>query len=107
MESWVDIQELGVTDAEERIIEDGVWALDQDVEVFYAHPQNKQETLDFINKHPEFAIASAYETFTVLLLSKKPTKRVPIINDTGFNYGSTNVISCENCNRVLILAQND
>jgi hypothetical protein len=64
--------------------------------------------LDFIVKHPDFVIASAYGTNYTILLATRPslceytTERLGY----GFNYGSTNII--HNCPKhVLILTRND
>lgn len=99
---------------EDKIVEDGVYDL-TDIEYIRIpdrmdgnHP-DYQACLDFVNKHPEFVHASAYETEFDFLLSSMPLKidrdKTKIIG-SGFNYGSTNII--ENAPaRILILAEND
>lgn len=69
--------------------------------------------LAFINKYPNYVIASAYQTSGTLLLSKRPKKLSESKEwidkhsfGTGFNYGSTNIIiDCPKA--ILILAEND
>lgn len=56
---------------------------------------------EFVAKHPNACIASAYETERYILLSEKPTAIVEY-KGSGFSHGSTNVI--ENCpGKILIL----
>lgn len=59
----------------------------------------------FIETNPEYVIASAYDTYYIFILGKKPEKIKTSIG-SGFNYGSTNII--QNCPKtILILAEND
>ena len=60
----------------------------------------------FINKYPDFVVGSAYQTYAIVLLTRKPPKFSGKWTGTGFNYGSTNIL--ENCpNDILILAEDD
>lgn len=100
---------------EDRYVEDGVYCVSEDTVVYeisdrrveryeltLAHP----EVAEFAAKYPGFVVASAYETRTILLLSKMPDPFTGSSVGSGFNYGSTNFL--EGCSsRMLILAQND
>jgi hypothetical protein len=72
---------------------------------------SEKEITKFIKKYPNFCVASAYDTYTTLLLSKKPKEldnnwQTKNIIGSGFNYGSTNILT--NCPKsILILAEND
>jgi hypothetical protein len=56
---------------------------------------------EFVAKHPNACLASAYETESYVILSEKPTKVVEY-KGSGFSHGSTNII--DNCpSKVLIL----
>ena len=98
---------------ENRDLEDGIYSLSTDIEVLpvEAYQEKRitaeQETIiKFIQAFPEFVIASAYETETVLLLSKRPEKIQLKRIGSGFNFGSTNLLL--NCpQNLLILAEND
>lgn len=61
----------------------------------------------FMEKNPNWVLASAYETHTYLLLSRMPEPWIGHAFGSGFNYGSTNVINTKGADRLLILAQND
>ena len=63
----------------------------------------------FIEKYPGFFAASAYETHYMILLSAQPKKITQDINwiGSGFNYGSTNVLSGLATKAIMILAEND
>jgi hypothetical protein len=101
---------------QDRCLEDGIYKVPEDVEVLllttcegWFAVNDCVEAEPFIAAHPDLVIASAYETGTTFLLSR----RVEIADcvgenwvGSGFNYGSTNLLS--NCPaRLLILAQND
>lgn len=60
----------------------------------------------FIDKYPNFVLASAYETGATFLLSSEPPRWSGKRMGSGFNHGSTNVlVGCTN--KLLILAEND
>lgn len=60
-----------------------------------------KEIEDFVAKHPNAYLASAYETEKYIILSEKPEKVVEY-QGSGFSHGSTNVI--QNCpSKILIL----
>ena len=67
----------------------------------------KEEEIEkFIEKYPDFVIASAYATEYYILLAYKPKKFEGTKLGHGFNYGSTNMLI--DCPRsVLILAEDD
>jgi hypothetical protein len=99
---------------EHRYIRDGIYAVPSEIVVEqFQGPEEKHELTadtpgiaEFAAKYPDYRIASAYETYTVLLLSGEPVRLKGNVTGNGFNYGSTNLI--EDCpSRLLILAQND
>ncbi len=58
---------------------------------------------EFVSKHPNACLASAFETEKYIILSEKPTKIVEY-KGSGFAHGSTNII--DNCpKRILILEE--
>ncbi len=101
--------------ANDRMLEDGLYEVDDDVEVIeigerlYDIRDFSDEyamILFFIENHPNFVVANAYETSSTILLSRKPNIFKGYYVGSGFNYGSTNLV--ENCpKRLLILAEDD
>jgi hypothetical protein len=100
---------------EERYLDDGLYAISDGAEVlelpddaadsFYRGESNKYFPLisEFADKYPNFVVASAYETFNVILISEPPTRIKSQVIGHGFNYGVNAVI--EDCpKRLLILA---
>ncbi len=90
-----------------RHLQDGKYDV-SDIEFFPIKDRADQleEIKTFVEKYPDFVIASAYETETEILLSKKPDGLKGDCFGSGFNYGSTNIIT--DCPKsILILAQND
>lgn len=122
-----------------RSLNDGIWVLPDDVEILdvtgksppkfnlgelkkgqYEHLKNpnyeaevaqyKEEIRKFMEKYPEFVVASAYETSTVLLLSKHPgdeNHNTIAGYHRRFNYGVTSILEIPTPCRILILAEND
>lgn len=116
-----------------RLITDGIYGLESDIQIFVVKPPrrrmsnpnreegdpylidnpNYEKELErfetdlqlFLNANPAFAIANAYETHTILLLSRCPVVRLSC-EGTGFNYGATSVIESFP-GRVLVIAAND
>ena len=75
---------------------------------YIAHIKYRKElrkAMRFIKKYPKPYFASAYEIQFDFLLAKKPKKiRAKISQGSGFNYGSTNILT--NCPKdILILAE--
>jgi len=66
-------------------------------------------TKNFIKAHPDYAVASAYETYTTMILASKP-KKITFTNKTyigsGFDYGSTTILR-DLPKDILILAENN
>lgn len=101
-------------DKENRYIGDGVYDVTgidfvEAEEGFRFTNKNKRDELAkfILNNEDNLYYASAYETGGAFFLNAKPT-RIPNVNikGSGFNYGSTNVIT--NCpQQILILAEND
>jgi hypothetical protein len=62
---------------------------------------------EFVEKFPDYVIASAYETYQTILLSKKP----PLVNlethGTEFHHGCTAIIDVPKPMKILIVAEND
>jgi hypothetical protein len=65
---------------------------------------------DFLIKHPNHVLASAYDTDTFIILANEPkllfNNKSPEWIGNGFNYGSTNILT-NLPNAILILAEND
>lgn len=87
---------------------DGIYELDEDIEIIggqFWEPED-DDVRAFAKKHPGFVVAQAYATYACFLLSRRPKKAQCNVQGSGFNYGSTNIIT--NCpNRLLILAEDD
>ena len=102
-----------------KLFENNLWLADgiydvSDIQFMYMndsyyHPEQlPAHAIDFINKHPQAILASAYETDGTFILSERPRLLGPVAIGSGFNYGSTNVISIpRGVEKVLILAEND
>lgn len=99
---------------DDRFLHDGMYAVADDIVVKElerdpfdtARTPKLDEIVVFADQYPDFVIANAYETFTCLLLSRRPDPFQGLVLGTEFNYGATALI--ENApKRLLILAQND
>lgn len=107
-EFWESLESDG------KILDDGIYEILNNTKILYFEyrywdfdEEDIATVKEFMSNHPEFVIASAYETQGTFLLSEPP---ILFSNNyqwgSGFNYGSTNLI--ENCpKRLLILAEND
>lgn len=110
-----------MTDEEEelRCLGDGIYEVPTSIDIvevedwgknfcegWYYFDLDNPKVQAFITTYPDWRYACAYETGSPLLLSAPPLKFQGQHLGTGFNYGSTNLLT--NCpNRILILAQND
>ncbi len=89
----------------ERTVDDGIYDV-TGLEFLEVTGTNDRAIEAFVKKFPGYYLASAYETECDILLSAKPKKFDGRINGSGFNYGSTNVLTrCPEA--ILILAEND
>ena len=101
-------------DLKDRYLKDGIYQVHADtlVEELKDDNSNPYPTADhpeiqaFAAKYPNYRIASAYETFSILLLSEEPSRWRGRHLGSGFNYGSTNFLD-DAPSRLLILAEND
>ncbi len=65
----------------------------------------KEKISTFKEKHPDWAIADAYQTEHPILIERMPTEKVKYIG-SGFNHGANNLI--DNCpHTILILGEDD
>lgn len=110
-----------------KCLRDGIYEVDEDIEVIEMssddyidddsldmklsnHYTKLDETRDifdaFHKKYPDCVYAEGYETGCGFLLSRQPKKFRGNVIGSGFNYGSTNLLSgCPS--RILIIAEND
>jgi len=89
-------------------LDEGIYEVSDIAEVLLhsAGEIDLEQVKAFIAKYPDFAIGSAYQTFTLFLISEKPKKAALKSSGSGFNYGSCNLL--EDCpKRLLIIAQNN
>lgn len=99
--------------AAHRFLDDGMYAVADDIVVkaLEGDPFDTireprlDEVIVFADQYPDFVIANAYETFTCLLLSRRPDPfQGPVLGTLG--QGATALIESAPT-RLLILAQND
>ena len=121
---------LSETLFEERCLDDGFYevsdetktlCIDNDLSHYFYYPgylqyypdqlgDSKEPTIKkidaFIEKFPNFAVASGYETYAIVFLSERPKKIKLRSTGRGFNYGVTAILY--NCPKnLLIIAEND
>jgi hypothetical protein len=101
---------------EERWLPDGVYTFSEEdnIEILSKDISVKglgqdSDVDSFMEKYPDWVVASAYETLHTFFLSKRPNKFDGLEFGSGFNYGSTNLLCGlpASVNYVLILAEND
>jgi len=86
-------------------VRDGIYNV-SDIEFLLVNSKDKEATVVWIEAHDKFWIANAYETETIILLAEEPRKFEGSWDGSGFNYGSTNIIT--DCPKsIMILAEND
>lgn len=98
---------------DDRVLRDGIYEVSDDIEVLELEgeaqelrAEDRTKALKFMARYPDYYMASAYQCYATFLLSKKPNKFGGEYSGSGFNAGSTNLLS--DCpRRVLILAEND
>jgi hypothetical protein len=93
---------------EKKILGDGIYDV-TDISFYQLEEDDKKDKLDeiklYMEQHPDFVIAHAYETYTTFILEYPPVKLHTCIG-SGFNRGSTNIIT--DCPRsILLLAEDD
>lgn len=98
---------------DEKRLQDGIYELSDTIEVLgigeewdYGIPDTER-VREFIERFPDYVTASAYQTYSIILLSERPAKFSGYKIGSGFNYGSTNLLAGITTKRILILAQND
>jgi hypothetical protein len=115
--SWLDENEEMPWESEgKKQLRDGIYSVSENCEFLHVnyglYELTKNEEIvekvyDFVKKHPNCYIGSAYETFNTILLSEKPEKlNKDCFVGSGFNYGSTNLFT-NAPKRLLILSEND
>ncbi len=101
---------------ESRWLNDGIYIFSEmdDIEILsidcgIMDMKQKDDVDKFIAKNPDWVVGSAYETYHTIFLSKKPDAFDGLIFGSGFNYGSTNLLTGFSSapDNILILAQND
>jgi hypothetical protein len=99
----------------DRHLEDGAYAVsdackwlvcDFDAYSRFQEGNLSEAEQEFITRYPDFVVASAYETFTVILLSEKPTKLSESSYVGVYGQGATALFESAPKN-LLILAGND
>jgi len=101
---------------DEKWLDDGVYIFSEEdnIEILskgvsLGEMKQDSDVDTFMEKHPDYVVGCAYETFHTIFLSKRPENYSGIHFGSGFNYGSTNLL-CGlpvSVNYILILAQND
>ena len=92
---------------DDRLVPDGVWDL-EDIEVFGTERYFRQnELVNFKQRNPNYAIADC--DGENILLSRMPTKKVPVRDYHGCSFeGHGSLAVIENCpTRILIIGEND
>ena len=68
--------------------------------------KNAEEVVKWVNERERVWLANAYETNTHIFFEREPNKFTGKRYGSGFNYGSTNILT--DCPKnILILAEND
>lgn len=96
----------------ERLLRDGIYNITNieylilDTNIYDIKGEDVEKIKTFIKKYPGYVVGSAYNTDMTIILSIKPPKFNGKWSGTGFNYGSTNILT--DCPKdILILAEND
>ena len=67
---------------------------------------DKDKIEDFCQKHPDWCVGEAYQCYATFFLSSRPTKFTGSHDGSGFNHGSSNLLTgCPA--KLLILAEDD
>lgn len=91
--------------ANNPMVRDGIYDV-TGIEYICVNNNDLPSAMEFVKKHPGFYIASSYGTTATILFAEKPREFTGGACGSGFNLGSTNIIS--DCPKnILILAQND
>lgn len=86
-------------------IKDGVYDV-TDIAFIAKTNKNFEEVVEWVNEREKIWIANAYDTDGHIFFEEEPTKFDGKWYGSGFNYGSTNILT--DCPKsVLILAEND
>lgn len=103
-------------ESENRLLSDGIYDVTgipilhfNDIEWYEPEKLEEQEGVKaFMEAHPNYVVAQAYETYTIYILAGRPESIGKKVWKAGnsFNYGSGNLLTgCPDS--ILILAEND